>query len=575
MTGKIKEDEELCLNTESGTVTNDPKKCAEQFAKAFHSKVEKLRKQTEPKIKPTINIDTVPKPILDEVLRFTTEEIQKEIFSSKPSRSTGTDELDAIFIKNVACDEIIIVLKFIFEKCAAVGRTPQQWKTSKIIPLFKKGDPLNPENYRPIANLNQFGKIYEKLILKRVWSMMGDSLPSSHQHGFRPNHSTETATTSIFATVNRLVERKKKVILVTLDMSAAFDLLDKDILIPKLGAHGFPERIIAIYKDFLSDRKAVVQVGEELSNAFDQKVGCVQGSPSGPLLFSLLVNNIAEAMTQGCIVSYADDSYLIFEGETWSDVCKKASDETTNVVKWLQDIGMVVNSSKTEAIYFSKQAENELIIDVANCEIKVGKTMRVLGVTFDSKLSWESHIDKISLSVKKKIHALRKLSTDLNQPELLNIAHGSIYSILYYAAGTWLNNGLHEKLLCSLIVLSNATLRIVFNKKKQDIRTIELHSLANMLSPAQMALHSPGCLLQKVLALKTPSTLYALASVQVSYKERTKLTIVTKDWTSSIGLSRFPNNAHDAIKLVTGDISQDKTQTFKSKLFLSIKEKSK
>ena len=89
--------------------------------------------------------------------------------------------------------------------------------------------------------------------------------------------------------------RKKKVILVTLDMSAAFDL-DKSILVPKLRAHGFPERVIAIYNDFLNDRKAVVQVGESLSEPFDQKVGCVQGSPSGPLLFSLLVNNIAEAL---------------------------------------------------------------------------------------------------------------------------------------------------------------------------------------------------------------------------------------------------------------------------------------
>ena len=63
--------------------------------------------------------------------------------------------------------------------------------------------------------------------------------------------------------------------------------------------HGFPERIIAIYNDFLYDRKAVVQVGESISEPFDQKVGCVQGSPSGPLLFSLLVNNISEALNLG------------------------------------------------------------------------------------------------------------------------------------------------------------------------------------------------------------------------------------------------------------------------------------
>ena len=80
---------------------------------------------------------------------------------------------------------------------------------------------------------------------------------------------------------------KKKEILATLEMSAAFDLLDKSILLPKVRTHGFPERIISIFDDFLSDRKAVVRVGESISAPFDQEVGCVQGSSSGPLLFSL------------------------------------------------------------------------------------------------------------------------------------------------------------------------------------------------------------------------------------------------------------------------------------------------
>jgi hypothetical protein len=74
---------------------------------------------------------------------------------------------------------------------------------------------------------------------------LGDSLPSN-QHGFRPQHGTDTATITIFALVNRLTEIKKRVILVTLDMPAALGLLDKSILIPTLRAHGFPERVIAI-----------------------------------------------------------------------------------------------------------------------------------------------------------------------------------------------------------------------------------------------------------------------------------------------------------------------------------------
>ena len=85
-----------------------------------------------------------------------------------------------------------------------------------------------------------------------------------------------------------------------------------------------------------------------------------------------------------------------------------------------------------------------------------------------------------------------------------------------------------------------------------------------------MALYHPGCLLQKVLAVKAPGDLYTLAMSQVSYKERTNTTMVTKDWSSKIGLSRFPNNAHEPLLLIKGDISQEKPMTFKNNLYVAI-----
>ena len=59
--------------------------------------------------------------------------------------------------------------------------------------------------------------------------------------------------------------------------------------------------------------------------------------------------------------------------------------------------------------------------------------------------SWENHILCVSSIVKKKINALRKISLDISQAELLNIAHGSNFSVLHYAACTWLNEALQEK----------------------------------------------------------------------------------------------------------------------------------
>ncbi len=74
MTGKAKEDREMCLNTESGDTTNDPKKCA------GHNE-----------------------PIMDTSMKCTTLEIRNEIYKAKNSRSSGTDKIDAIFLKHVVC----------------------------------------------------------------------------------------------------------------------------------------------------------------------------------------------------------------------------------------------------------------------------------------------------------------------------------------------------------------------------------------------------------------------------------------------------------------------------------------
>jgi hypothetical protein len=92
-----------------------------------------------------------------------------------------------------------------------------------------------------------------------------------------------------------------------------------------------------------------------------------------------------------------------------------------------------------------------------------------------------------------------------------------------------------------------------------------------MLTPSQMALCHPGCFLQ-VLAVKAPRDFYTLAMSQVSYKERTKTTMVTKNWTSKVGL-RFPNNAHDAFLLTNRDISQEKFQHSRKKCMLRFSQK--
>ena len=89
------------------------------------------------------------------------------------------------------------------------GKIPDQWKVSKIIPIFKKGNKTEIENYRPIANLCSASKIFEKLILKQIHFLESTNkldLTGKQQHGFKRNKSTATAG----ALLQTILNLKKK-----------------------------------------------------------------------------------------------------------------------------------------------------------------------------------------------------------------------------------------------------------------------------------------------------------------------------------------------------------------------------
>ena len=93
------------------------------------------------------------------------------------------------------------------------GLIPDQWKVSKIIPIFKKGDKNKIENYRPIANLCSASKIFEKLILEQIYYLETTNkldLTGKQQHGFKKNKSTTTAGALLQSLIARAADDNKK-----------------------------------------------------------------------------------------------------------------------------------------------------------------------------------------------------------------------------------------------------------------------------------------------------------------------------------------------------------------------------
>jgi hypothetical protein len=132
---------------------------------------------------------------------------------------------------------------------------PEQWKTSRILPLHKKGKKNLVENYRPISNLCAGSKVFERLVLMRILEIeeqSGTSLTGNNQHGFKKERSTITASVDIQSRVAALMDQQEYVAMASLDLSAAFDVVNVDLLLARLRKMGLPTDVNEIDKQWIN-----------------------------------------------------------------------------------------------------------------------------------------------------------------------------------------------------------------------------------------------------------------------------------------------------------------------------------
>ena len=281
-------------------------------------------------------------------------ETQSVVKKLKIKDSFGIDGISSRVLKHLP-NNFIEALTDIFNRSMSQGYFPSNFKTAKIVPIYKKkGSRKNKQNYRPISLLCSMSKILEKLVHKRVYKFLEkmNFFPNT-QFGFRKSVSTSHAISLLVNTITKFMNKKKKTLGIFLDFSKAFDLIDHKILLQKLKKCGIRGHANKWFESYLSNRTQQVQVNGVLSSTICKvKHGTPQGSILGPLLFLIYISDLPSCLKHSIPLFYADDTNLVLSASVCGELISKANEELQNISEWVISNKLSLNERKTQAIIF-------------------------------------------------------------------------------------------------------------------------------------------------------------------------------------------------------------------------------
>ena len=199
-------------------------------------------------------------------------------------------------------DTLLPVITDIVNLSLENASVPTAFKQAVVDPILKK-DSLDHEifkNFRPISNFSFISKATEKVVAERLnCHLENANLHETFQSAYKKGYSTETAPTHIHNDILCAIDDNECVILVLLDLSAAFDTVDHNILIERQKHRfGITRKALTWIKSYLCERTQFVKIGSKRSNNHKLCCGVPQSSVLGPILYSMYTAPLADVISK-------------------------------------------------------------------------------------------------------------------------------------------------------------------------------------------------------------------------------------------------------------------------------------
>ena len=420
-------------------------------------------------------------PILDFPPLSKFEEIDektvKDIILESPSKSCELDSIPTNLMKS-CINELLPAITSIINTSLSTGHVPTIFKRAIIKPLLKKHnlDQNDLKNYRPVSNLPFLSKILEKVVLKQLLQHFDlNKLRETFQSAYRALHSTETALVRVFNDIIMSLDSGNVCLLSLLDLSAAFDTIDHNILLNRLKTNfNITGNSLLWFESYLKAQTQCVKVGNAYSDEVVLPFGVPQGSVLGPILFTVYMQPAANIIRNYNLQyhQYADDTqiYKALNIKHLNLLTKTTEDCVSDLKSWMTQNKLQLNESKTEIVLFGKPTDlkktDNQVLEINSSNVVPSRKAKNLGIIFDQTLSMNDHVSSVCKTLYFEISRISLIRRYLSFDVTVTLMVSLVLSKLDY--GNALLSGLSLDQLNKLQKVQNHAAKIIYKKKKNE-----------------------------------------------------------------------------------------------------------